>query len=383
MELQTKAVAPNKKIRVLVVDDSPLMRKIITQILSQQMDMEVIATAAEGEEALRKAHSLQPDVITLDVEMPRMNGLEFLEALMPATPMRVVMLSSLTTEGAETTFACLQRGAIDFAVKPSKVSIDLKLADISEEIVRKIRLASVARLPRISSAKRVEKTESASPVVARRERVGLGEGVVEPKMVVVLASSTGGPNALHELLPLLPPNLAIAYLLVQHLPAGFSRLFATRLNSVCALTVKEAVEGERPQVGTVLVAGGGRHIVLNSTGYLAFSDDPPLWGVCPAADVLMPTVAHFYKDSTVGVVLTGMGRDGTLGVKAIHAKGGYCIAQNEETCVVYGMPKAAFETGCIDKVRPLKELASELIRLYEERERQRPPLLQSRLQRAG
>lgn len=382
MEERSLRESEKRRTRVLIVDDSALMRKIITQILSQQPDMEVAGTAMDGEDALKKARLLQPDVITLDVEMPRMNGLEFLEALMPETPMRVVMLSSLTGEGAETTFACLQRGAIEFVAKPSKLSVDLKLADSGEEIVRKIRIASAARLPRIAPSKEVQKTEASAPN-ERREAASAILHNGDPRMVVAIAASTGGPNALQELAPMLPASLDIAYLLVQHLPVGFSRLFASRLNANCSLEVREAAEGDRPQAGTILVAKGGRHITLNGDGVIVFNDNPSLWGVCPAADVLTPSVAHYYKDRTVGVVLTGMGRDGSLGVKAIRAKGGYSIAQSEETCVVYGMPKAAVETGCVDKTLPLKAIAAEIVRLYESRNQGRASSPNAPLQRAS
>ncbi len=376
MQTKTTSATTKKKIRVLVVDDSALMRKMVSEILNQQPDIEVIETAKDGEDALQKAQRHRPDVITLDVEMPRMSGLEFLSALMPSQPTPVVMLSSLTTKGAEITFRCLQKGAVDFVGKPSQSSVCLSIKDVSNEIAHKVRMASVAKMPYISAE---EPPKTAQAEIKQEPR----KSHQDPKMVVVIASSTGGPNALNGFLPYLPQSLDIAYLLVQHLPTGFSRLFANRLNSACSLEVREAEEGESLQSGVVLVAKGGKHLVLDAEGRTAYNSNPPLWGVCPAADMLMPTVAHYYQEKTVGVVLTGMGRDGSLGVKAIHAKGGYCMVQDEASCVVYGMPKSALDTGGVDKVYSITEMATGLIRLYEERVQGAVASTERTLQKAG
>lgn len=347
------------KLRVLVVDDSLLMRKMISQIIDSQLDMEVVGVAKDGLEALGMARSLSPDVITLDVEMPRVNGLQFLEQIMPEQPQKVLMLSSLTSAGAEATFQCLQRGAIDFLTKPSG-SISLDIGDLSHEIVSKVRSVAAARVQHPSHKGRASVLPALpKPTVAPKPK--------EPLLLVTIASSTGGPPALSDFLPFLPTSLEVGYLLVQHLPEKFSALLASRLNTICALEVREAVEGERPVADTVLVAPGGKHLCLTEEGSLSFSDAPSLWGVRPAADVLMPSVAKVWRERTIGVVLTGMGRDGSLGVRAISQAGGVSLAQDEETSMIYGMPRVAWETGCVKQQVPLPEMANTLVQLIKER----------------
>ncbi len=351
------------KLRVLVVDDSLLMRRIISQIIGSQSDMEVVGTARDGVEALEQARTLCPDVITLDVEMPRMNGIQFLEQIMPESPQRVVMLSSLTSAGAEATFTCLQKGAIDFLEKPSG-SISLDIGDMGDEIVCKVRSAAMATIQKRTLGNRTIrqqylKTDQTTTGVPQKPRV--------PMLIVAIASSTGGPPALTELLSGLPASLDVGYLLVQHLPDRFSTLLCSRLDTLCDLKVREAEEGDRPQAGTILVAPGGKHLIMTETGELSFSTAPSLWGVRPAADVLIPSVAKVWKERTIGVVLTGMGRDGSLGVRAIQHVGGVSFAQDEATSVIYGMPKVAWETGCVSRQVPLSEMAGALVQLIKER----------------
>ena len=371
-----RAAEPLAKKRVLVVDDSALMRKIITQILRETPDMEVIGAARDGVEGLRMARELRPDVITLDVEMPNMDGLAFLDALMPTQPTPVVMLSSLTTEGAETTFACLQRGAVDFAAKPSG-SISLNLADISAEIVAKVRGAANAK----TFAPRPPAPSPDAPA-ARTEPSGLVRNAVAPPKppaawsaanrsefgaLVVIAASTGGPAALQQLLPRLSADADAAWLLVQHLPPHFTGAFASRMDRICEITVREAREGDRLERGTLLVAPGGFHLMLDAGGVARLNQEPTLWGVRPAADIAMHSAAARFGARTIGVALTGMGRDGASGIKAIQAAGGVCVAQDEATSVIYGMPRAAVETGAVHCSLPLPEIANALMRLVAAR----------------
>lgn len=358
------------KTRILVVDDSALMRKMITQIINTQPDMEAVGTARDGIEALEMTQRLQPDLITLDVEMPRMSGIEFLEQIMPKTPQRVIMLSSLTSAGAEATFTCLQRGAVDFLAKPSG-SISLDLGKIGEELVAKIRATRTARLSSITKPRPLLATpKPPTPSQGTRHK--------EPLLIVTIASSTGGPRALSEFLAQLPNTLEVSYVLVQHLPDGFSSLFCQRMNGMCALEVREAKAGEKSQSGVVHVAPGGRHLVMDNQGFFAFSDEPTLHGVRPAADKTMQSVAQVWKERTVGVVLTGMGYDGAEGVRAIQQNGGLSLAQDEATSVIYGMPRAAWETGAVVRQVALSDMSAALLEVIKKRILETAPLWKRR-----
>ena len=359
---EAQAAAVGKK-RVLIVDDSALMRKLIAQILQSVPDFEVVGTARDGVDALEKARSLRPDVITLDVEMPNMDGLAFLDALMPTLPTPVVMLSSLTTEGAETTFACLQRGAVDFAAKPSG-AISLNIAEIAAEIIAKTRGAASAR---VWAARPVPFLKPISPVSPVLSALPKASKKTDFSSLVVIAASTGGPAALQELLPRLDADADAAWLLVQHLPPNFTATFAKRLDQNCPIHVREARDGDLLERGTLLVAPGGLHLELDAAGIARLNQEPTLWGVRPAADVTMRAAAARFGAKTIGVVLTGMGRDGASGAKAIHAAGGVCFAQDEATSVIYGMPRAAAETGAVRHILPLSQIADTLNQLIASR----------------
>ena len=342
------------KKRVLVVDDSALMRKFITEILQSAPDLEVVGIARDGVEALAKARSLRPDVITLDVEMPNMNGIAFLDALMPALPIPVLMLSSLTTAGAEVTLECLQRGAVDFAAKPSG-AISLDLADIGAEIVAKTRSAASAKTWAPHPASQVKTVSLPTPRTVPPAAADTDFG-----SLVVIASSTGGPAALQEILPRLPAAADAAWLVIQHLPPNFTSAFAKRLNHSCQIHVREAEAGDRLERGALLIAPGGFHLELDAAGRVQLNQEPTLWGVRPAADVTMRAAAGYFGAKTIGLVLTGMGRDGASGVRAIAAAGGVCFAQDEATSVIYGMPRVAIATGAVTKILPLPQIADAL-----------------------
>jgi two-component system, chemotaxis family, protein-glutamate methylesterase/glutaminase len=343
----------SKSIRVLVVDDSALMRKMATDILSNAGDIEVVGIARNGQEALDKLPILLPDVITLDVEMPVRDGLSTLQEIMKVRPTPVVMLSSLTTAGAETTMKCLHLGAVDFVAKPSgSVSIDLDKVGI--ELVDKVRVASKTKagagarhLATLAAIKPI--TMARGPVIKVRDRV------------IIIGSSTGGPRALQTVVPHIPAELGAPMVIVQHLPEAFTGTLANRLNSESSYEVREAKEGDRLAPGVALVAPGGKHLVFDSNAVARLTTDPPIHGVRPAVDVAMASLVNHFGARTVGVLLTGMGKDGAMAMKTIRDKGGATIAEDESTCVVYGMPKAAVELGAVQTLVPLHQVAQSVV----------------------
>lgn len=328
------------KIKVLVVDDSIVMRRIIADLLSKDEEIEVVGAARNGAEALEMVRQFNPDVVTMDIEMPVMDGLTALQHIMAESPRAVVMLSSMDKRQADITLKSLDLGAVDFIPKTAG-SLSLDLEKESEGIIAKIKSAAKAK------------------IVPRR-----APGSVQPtKMltlsgdwIVVIGSSTGGPKALPEVLSRLPANLPAAVLVVQHMPEGFTRSFAERLNWVSALEVKEAEDGEDIKKGKVYLAQGNKHLVLKGNR-LHLDGGPKVNYVRPAVDVLMNSVAPQYGPRTVGVVLTGMGSDGAEGMQLIKKMGGKTIVQNEETCVVYGMPKAVVDLNAADRIVPLEDIA--------------------------
>jgi two-component system chemotaxis response regulator CheB len=346
-----QSASDTRPVRALVVDDSALMRKLVSEIL-RSGGIEVVATAFDGEDALQKAARLAPDVITLDVEMPSMNGVEFLVRLMAERPAPVVMLSSLTEAGADITMRCLELGAVDCLQKPSG-SISVDIGKMGGEIVARVRAAASARVrPGASSPGRAA---TRTPTPARVTDV---TRIDTNCPIIAIASSTGGPAALSEVVPHLPGSLPAAVVIVQHLPVGFTRSLAMRLDSLSALDAHEAVEGEALRPGSVFIAPAGRHLAFDASGRVALHDDPSLWGVRPAADIMMRSAAERFGSRVIGAILTGMGRDGALGAKAIRQHGGWCVAQSEETCVIYGMPRAAVEGGGADRTAPLSDIAA-------------------------
>lgn len=347
-----------RPVRVLVVDDSAFMRKILSDILSGD-GLEVVGTARDGQDALRKLETLKPDVITLDVEMPRMGGLAALEAIMACCPVPVVMVSSKTAKGAETTLQALAAGAVDFVQKPSG-AISLDMDRVAGELRLKVLEASRAR-PRISSSR------TAPPPAAERPRVTESPRR-EPRRfdLLVIAASTGGPKALQEIIPLLSGRFPVPIAIVQHMPEGFTASLAQRLDGLSPLTVVEATEGLTLRPGLVVIAPGGRHLSLaRREGNLVcrLSDGPPLRSVRPSADILFLSAADVVGPSVLGLILTGMGRDGTDGATALKAKGAYIVAEAAETCVVYGMPRSAVEAGVVDEQRPLGSIPETLEQL--------------------
>ena len=359
-----------KRIRVLVVDDSAFMRKVIGDILAEDPRFEVVARVRDGEEALQRCGELRPDVVTMDVEMPRKNGLEALREIMRLYPTPVVMVSSLTREGADTTFQALASGAVDFVTKPSgTISLDMK--KVEDELRQKVWVASTVDLRHVSPRGKVpprevpreEKPVSRPPLASMPPTVS--ERRPHRAELALIASSTGGPRALQEVIPALPGNFPVPLLVVQHMPQGFTTSFAQRLNEMSALEVVEGADGLKPRKGMAVIAPGGYHMVVEKWGgelVCRLSDAPPLRSVKPAADMLFLGVADVVGGSAVAAILTGMGRDGTDGAKAIRDKGGIILAESPETCVVYGMPRAAVEAGIVEEVLPLASIPAALHR---------------------
>ncbi len=349
----------NKKIRVLVADDSASVRKVLTEGISSDPQIEVAGVAHDGIEAVELVAKLKPDVVTLDVEMPRMSGIEALERIMADRPTPVVMVSSLTGEGTETTIRALELGAVDFALKKaSRGSVAVR--DLIEELIEKIRTAAGANVTGLAESKGVPDESEREP----------GQQQGSPQVdVVFIASSTGGPQALRMLIPALPAGLQTPVLVVQHLPAGFTARLATSLNSASRLNVEEARPGKSIEAGNVYIAPGGVHMRVSKAGTIRLSLEDRECGVRPSANPTMESLANVYGAATLGVVLTGMGSDGTRGAGLITAAGGRIVAEHESTCVVYGMPKSVVNAGYVDKVVPLRRMASEISRrcVVEER----------------
>jgi len=338
-------------IRVLIVDDSAFMRYTIKRHLDADPDITVVGSAKDGVEALEKIPILKPDVITLDVEMPRLDGLSTLKRLMKDSPTPVIMLSSLTAKGAQTTIKALLLGAVDFVEKPS--------GSAETRAVMKVLLGKVKTAAGIHMAKMQK--PSPPPVAAQHHAALRPFSIGDP--LVVIGSSTGGPKALQEVIPRLPADLPAAVVIVQHMPAGFTKSLAQRLNDLSSLTVQEAVDGDRLAKGLVLLAPGDYHMEITSNKRIKLTQSPRRNHVRPAVDITMETAADHFNASVLGVVLTGMGSDGTDGARRIKARGGHIIAEDEKTSVVYGMPRSVVEAGVADEIVPLTEIAPAITRI--------------------
>ncbi|MDR3231758.1 MAG: chemotaxis response regulator protein-glutamate methylesterase [Synergistaceae bacterium] len=343
------------KVRVLIVDDSALMRKMLGDILGSDSRIEVVGTARDGVDGLGKVKALSPDVVTLDVEMPNKDGLSVLEELMREHPVPVIMVSSLTQEGAQTTLRALALGCVDFVTKPS-ASISLDIREVGLELISKVVMASTARVHALPKKDSEPPRRPLSTLTAPR---GL------KRDIVAIAASTGGPVALQQLLAKLPGNFPLPLVITQHMPKDFTASFARRLDSLSELSVVEGKEGMELKPGCAVVAPGGSHLIVKRRGGVpccSLSDAPPVLSVKPSANIMFLSVADEFGGKVVGIVLTGMGRDGAEGAVALHAKGAYIIAESQETCVVYGMPKAAVEAGVVDELLPLPGIPDALLK---------------------
>ena len=339
-------------IRVLIVDDSKLIRDVLTDILKEQPDIQVVGTAADAFEARDRIKELDPDVITLDVEMPKMNGLEFLDKLMRVKPLPVVMISSFTETGSEITFRALELGAVDFVLKPrlNEQTPD----DYGRVIADKIRAAKSARL---RPPRRVDPNETVTmPAVVAKKPVP--RGVKTTERLICVGASTGGTEAIREFLVGMPTDCP-GIVVVQHMPENFTRMFAERLDGLCQITVKEAEHNDPILPGHAYIAPGGKHLwVKRDEGQLLakLSTEPPMNLHRPSVDFLFMSAAKFVGPDAIGVIMTGMGRDGAKGMLEMKAKGAWNIAQDEATSVIFGMPREAIEIDAVHEVAPLGKL---------------------------
>lgn len=342
-------------IKVLIVDDSALVRKVLTQELGKQRDIEVVGTAIDPYVARDKIVTLKPDVLTLDLEMPRMDGLSFLAKLMKYYPMPVVVVSSLTPKNSENALNALRLGAIDVICKPGSA---YSTQNISREIVKAVRAASVAKFDH-EILQQKSQTDAGRSIQPERS-VGL---VHTTNKIIAIGSSTGGTRALEEILPKLPPSIP-GTVIVQHMPPVFTKSFADRLNTICHVEVKEAEDGDLIETGRVLLAPGNYHMLVEKKGakyYVKIKQGPPVHHHRPSVDVLFNSVASAAGVNATGVILTGMGGDGAKGLLEMRNKGAHTIGQDEATSVVYGMPREADKIGAVERVVPLHQIAEAIV----------------------
>lgn len=351
----TRAPEP---IRVLVVDDSTFMRKSLTRMLESDPGIHVVGTARNGEEAIQQVKALHPDVVTMDVEMPGLNGIQALEHIMTQCPTPVLMVSSLTTEGAADTLRALELGAVDYIAKQLD-GVATKIEHIQGDLLAKVHAAHHAGL---KVHHRPRAPRGAAPTLSSRTVVA-----TRGERLVAIACSTGGPQALMEILPTIPADFPSAIVIVQHMPKTFTKPFAERLNTVCQLTVREASDGDDVKPGTILIAPGGLQFRVKrrsiTSCVVSLSPNVEHHLHAPAADIMLQSVADVYGERGIGIVLTGMGHDGLEGMRALKAAKGRSIAQDEASCVVYGMPKAVVEAGCAEKVVALQHIVGELLNM--------------------
>ncbi len=358
------------KIRVLVVDDSALMRKLLAELLNSDPDIEVVGTAMDAYVARDKIKSLQPDVLTLDVEMPKMDGLSFLSNLMRLHPMPVVMVSSLTEQGANVTMRALDLGAVDFVSKP-KVDLAHTLDDCAIEITTKVKAAALACVHTLQRhASKPDIHHSQRDTIVGMRPVNVGNKYRTTDQVIAIGASTGGTEAIKEVLVRMRPD-SPGIVITQHIPPVFSKSFAERMNQCSPLAVYEAEDGQQIRPGHAFVAPGDRHLEVIRDGAryrCRLHDGEPVNRHRPAVDVLFDSVAETAGKNAIGVILTGMGRDGALGLKRMRDTGASTIAQDEQTSVIWGMPHAAIEEGGADKVMPLHHIAAKVAELVKNKQ---------------
>ncbi|MFK5913912.1 MAG: chemotaxis response regulator protein-glutamate methylesterase [Woeseiaceae bacterium] len=366
------------KIKVLIVDDSALVRQVMTKILDSHKDIEVIATAQDPIDARAKIKKFEPDVITLDVEMPKMDGITFLSNLMRLRPIPVIMVSTLTQKGADVTFEALELGAIDFVSKPS-IGVSEGLADYAEEICTKVINASQVNVSKISDLNARKITGRNAPAPIQVDAKLSADAVLEKRgaprtklkttdKIIALGASTGGTEAIKEVLMMMPAN-SPGIVISQHIPAAFSKPFAERMDKNSAMTVYEAVDGQQVLPGHVYIAPGDHHLIIERSGarYICrLNDGPPVNRHKPSVDVMFRSVAQNVGPNAIGVILTGMGADGAEGLKEMLENGATTLVQDERSSVVWGMPGAAYKLGATDHQYPLANIAKELLkRAYE------------------
>lgn len=351
-----------KKIRVMVVDDSALMRKLISEILMKDPELEVATTAMDGLFALKKIPQVLPDVITLDLDMPRMDGLTTLRYIVQDYGIPVVLVSSLATAGGALTLEGLSLGAVDFVTKPQD-AISVHIHEVAQELIQKVKTASGVTVAKVVATAPLPPPAGLPPKTKPVPRLA------PLRKVVAIGVSTGGPNAISSILPSLPAEFDAPILIVQHMPEGFTKMFADRLNQICKIRVEEAKDGSQLAAGTALIAPGNRHLKvarLRAGAVAVLSASPPVNGHRPSADVLFDSVSREFGADTIGVIMTGMGEDGARGLGRIKSCGGPTLAQDEESCVVYGMPRVAVEMGHVREIVTLQAIPARLTALVKE-----------------
>jgi two-component system chemotaxis response regulator CheB len=360
--------------KALVVDDSAFMRKIISDFLNSHPYIEVIGTARNGEDAIKKVKELKPDVVTMDIEMPKMSGLEALKMIMQECPVPVVMLSSTTKSGAENTVLAMEFGAVDFIAKPGG-AISLNLHEVREEIIEKVAQASGVPISKLTSRlkeppKAVGKTNELPEQKNIPELGTIKKFTQSGRSFVMIGTSTGGPRALQQVLTKLPATIDAPILIVQHMPAGFTHSLAMRLDGLCQIRVKEAEDGEQIVNGTAYIAAGGKHLKVKrlGTSYFLHLDEiePTRLGHRPSVNVLLESVSEIKNHNFLTIILTGMGSDGKEGLEKLKRNGRtFAIAESEQTAVVYGMPRAIVESGLADEVVDVHQIASRITEIVK------------------
>lgn len=344
----------NKKIRVLVVDDSAFMCKVLEGIFTSDPQFQVVGSAKDGNEAISLADSLKPDVITMDINMPHLNGLQATEQIMTRNPRPIVIVSSETREGADVALRALELGAIEFVAKPSS-GVDLDMKNVQEDLLRKVRMASKVRVVRTAGRQPPPPPKAAS-VASGALKSAAPAGSDQRFPIVVIGASTGGPATVMRLAPGFTREFPAAVLLVQHMPGAFTAQYATQLCEFTGLTVKEAVQNERLQPGTLYICPGSKHMRIVPPGRIQFDDSGRIAGYLPNIDVTLESVAAFAGPNSICAILTGMGNDGAKGARAVKNAGGLVLAQDEATSVIFGMPSEAIKTGAVDHVLGIDEI---------------------------
>lgn len=350
-----------KNIKVVIVDDSALMRRIISDMINSTDDMEVIASCKNGEELILRLPELNPDVITLDVEMPVMDGLRTLKELKRRSiNIPTIILSGLSQTGTELSLECLELGAFDVVLKPSG-TISVNIDKVKDELLAKIKIASERKVRNFRvHNKNIGIVNERKPVVETKFQENKKFGKID---AVVIAASTGGPQALSKVIMGLPKKVGVPIFIVQHMPVGFTKAFAQRLNTSCNIAVVEAYDNQVIEKDVVYIAPGGFHMEVGGDNKIHLNTEPTMWGVRPAADKLFISATKAYKDHLLSVVLTGMGRDGANGTAEVKNNGGITISQDEFTSTIYGMPKVAYETGKVDFVCPIDKIAMQIMKI--------------------
>jgi two-component system, chemotaxis family, protein-glutamate methylesterase/glutaminase len=354
--------SPEKKIRVLVVDDSAFMCKVLQEIINSDPQLEVAGQARDGRDAVALAESLRPDVITMDINMPHIDGLQATEMIMSQHPRPIVIVSSESRDGASSTLRALELGAIDFVPKPSS-GIDLDMRSVRDELTRKLKMAAKVRVVRTATRVKAAATQAAIPANGKTPAVTVSPAPNGGKFpIVVIAASTGGPAAVMRVVAGLPRDFPAALLLVLHMPAAFTKPFTLQLAEIAKLPVKEAEANEHVQAGMIYLCPGSHHLRVSPTGRIQLDPGMRIEGYLPCANAALETVAAYSRMMAVAVVLTGMGNDAAKGVKTVKINGGYVIAQDEASSVIFGMPAEAIKTGAVDEVLDLNEISAAIER---------------------